>query len=549
MMKNILRISNIHLTKIELSLENINFQFKIKYIITIFTLIIFSDFSAQIGKEIDVIFKKTQEFQHPSKSIKMAYELLRMARKENDPDKIKFALFTIGNSYYRLGEHSKALEYCNMAIAEDGSDDYFSKIYSTRVKSFVLLDLNMTDKSLFENKRAFVMASKIRNKNTDDYYKLIGLLWRDKGVYYTDNDSILKYDQKNVDAFLKLKKYYKGSANLSMPYNNVGYDYLMMGKLDSALVNYRKAEFFARKSKDEFNLAFVFQSYAEYYDELGTLDSAIAYRKKSLEIANKFKEYRLAKVATFSIRELYIKKGDGENSLKYDKLYSSLSDSIDVIRTRELNDVLAIIEKEKELEKKKSDTQKYWIIGFLLLLALLISLYAVYQYRKNKKDYIKFTKLIEGIENKASSEDQHEAQQTEIEKQTSSNISDVKEHELMKKLNNFEKKEQFLSPEISLSSMASSFNTNVNYLSKIIKKYRDNNFSSYINELRINYITRKLKSNPEYLNYKISYLAEECGFTSYSSFVSIFKQQTGITPSKFIDYLREELIKTNQNDH
>lgn len=72
------------------------------------------------------------------------------------------------------------------------------------------------------------------------------------------------------------------------------------------------------------------------------------------------------------------------------------------------------------------------------------------------------------------------------------------------------------------------------------KKNKNASFSGYINELRINYITNKLRSNPEYLTYKIAYLAEEFGYSSYNSFVSIFKQQTGLTPSRFIDYLSKE---------
>ncbi len=50
----------------------------------------------------------------------------------------------------------------------------------------------------------------------------------------------------------------------------------------------------------------------------------------------------------------------------------------------------------------------------------------------------------------------------------------------------------------------------------------------------------KLKQNPEYLNYKISYLAEECGFSSHTVFSRIFIEKMGIPPSKFIEYLKKE---------
>ncbi|HLV38436.1 helix-turn-helix domain-containing protein, partial [Xanthomarina sp.] len=58
-----------------------------------------------------------------------------------------------------------------------------------------------------------------------------------------------------------------------------------------------------------------------------------------------------------------------------------------------------------------------------------------------------------------------------------------------------------------------------------------------INKLRIQYIVNKLKSDPDYLNYKISYLAEECGFSSHSKFSASFKNVTGLSPSTFISNL------------
>jgi AraC-like DNA-binding protein len=35
-------------------------------------------------------------------------------------------------------------------------------------------------------------------------------------------------------------------------------------------------------------------------------------------------------------------------------------------------------------------------------------------------------------------------------------------------------------------------------------------------------------------------LAENCGFASHSSFATVFKSVTGISPVKFIDFLKNE---------
>ncbi|WP_296150424.1 AraC family transcriptional regulator [uncultured Flavobacterium sp.] len=119
-------------------------------------------------------------------------------------------------------------------------------------------------------------------------------------------------------------------------------------------------------------------------------------------------------------------------------------------------------------------------------------------------------------------------------------ISEEVEKRIMRHLSIFEKKHLFLSPNISLSSMSKDFATNGSYLSAIIKKHKNSNFNNYINDLRIEYIILKFKTHPEYFNYKIAYLAEECGFASYAVFHRAFVQKTGISPSKFISSLKTE---------
>jgi YesN/AraC family two-component response regulator len=110
----------------------------------------------------------------------------------------------------------------------------------------------------------------------------------------------------------------------------------------------------------------------------------------------------------------------------------------------------------------------------------------------------------------------------------------------LQKLKRFENSKKFLSKDISLAVLAGQFDTNTKYLSEIINSHYQINFNSYINNLRINYIIEKLKTDPNYKNYKISYLAESSGFSSHSSFATVFKSITGISPVKFIDFLMNE---------
>src|SRR5690606_38620816 len=108
------------------------------------------------------------------------------------------------------------------------------------------------------------------------------------------------------------------------------------------------------------------------------------------------------------------------------------------------------------------------------------------------------------------------------------------EEEILNKLAKFEKSGKFTNPKLTISTLAVQLKTNTTYLSEIINSHKGKNFNAYLNELRITYICEKIYQHPEYLQYKISYLAEESGFTSHSAFATVFKSVTGISPSAFL---------------
>ncbi len=100
---------------------------------------------------------------------------------------------------------------------------------------------------------------------------------------------------------------------------------------------------------------------------------------------------------------------------------------------------------------------------------------------------------------------------------------------------------------MSLAVLAGQFETNTKYLSEVINKHYNVNFNTYINKLRIGFIVEKLKSDSNFMNYKISYLAETCGFSSHSSFATVFKSITGIAPITFIELLKDEKEAIHSN--
>ncbi|WP_413785705.1 helix-turn-helix domain-containing protein [Elizabethkingia sp. HX XZB] len=132
-----------------------------------------------------------------------------------------------------------------------------------------------------------------------------------------------------------------------------------------------------------------------------------------------------------------------------------------------------------------------------------------------------------------------EGEEDQNHKKATTLISQKRENELLQKLEKFENSTEYLSRNFTISNLASILDTNTKYIHAILKSHKSKNFSSYINKLKINYIITKLYEYPEYLNYKISYLANIGGFSSHSHFTQVFKKEATISPSEFIKQLKK----------
>lgn len=203
--------------------------------------------------------------------------------------------------------------------------------------------------------------------------------------------------------------------------------------------------------------------------------------------------------------------------------------------------VKKMISETKINEEKK--IKKIAVISFVILILTAVGM-MIYRKRSNKIIRKKYEDLIAKIhhENGDKPIDLTPEKNNEgIGVKSSVTITDETVKALLFKLEKFETSKKYLRKDLSLTWMASSLATNPKYLSEVIKIYKNHNFTSYINNLRINYIINKLYENPIYREYKITYLAEECGYVTPRVFVNAFKKETGLTPSYFLEELKNSV--------
>lgn len=195
-----------------------------------------------------------------------------------------------------------------------------------------------------------------------------------------------------------------------------------------------------------------------------------------------------------------------------------------------VNSAKSLVISHIENQKTRSETAatNYWLWVFIGLFVCCSGV--VFYYIRTKRAYRQFQKIMHA-----------NAPKKKEEAIRSNSIPAETEQKLLKKLAKFEQSQKFLQPDISLTGLAKSMDTNTKYLSDVINRNKQVNFNQYINDQRIQYIIEKMKSEPKYLNYKMFYLAEECGFSSQSSFSTVFKSVTGISPLSFIKFLKNEI--------
>jgi AraC-like DNA-binding protein len=262
--------------------------------------------------------------------------------------------------------------------------------------------------------------------------------------------------------------------------------------------------------------ALIYQGIGDVYFIENKMDSAIAYLKKAREITEQSKNNKLKESVYKSLATYYEKKGDVDSFAYYVTQHQHLLTENQRASKKMVNEMY------HQLQESSKGDKKYWfILGGSLLVTFIGSTFIIINRR---------TKRLRAKENEAKSKVVRP--QIKISKNAEEAIKD--------KLKAFEASNEFLRKDISFPQLTGILDTNAKYLSHYLKNHYDKDYTTYINDLRIHYIIDRLKSDTRYLEYKISYLADESGFATHSTFSSNFKRVTGISPSEFIGSLRSK---------
>lgn len=455
------------------------------------------------------------------------------------------ALMLIGDVYHRMANRDSVIYYAERAarIAER------ARIYTWQARIYGVLSTQYRETGLLSQGRKYLnlglKASEMMD-SPDAVNQFKGQAYQEMGFYsLVEGDprqAVIHFKQADP-FFQQLPASSNRSFFVAQNEERLGVCYLQLDMPDSARHHFSSALAYNADATDAETplIGFIYNGLGQVNLLQGKLEEAIDFFKQALTAAEATGFPNLQIEIYQSLAGYYRLTGDMDAYVRYNEKY------LDAVRNNMSSHrgyADHIVAKAQLKLEQVATSRRNIILITLLLLGVLVIGAGVY-IRIQRRNHRKFKLLIQRMK---------EAQQPIAVLSTDPDIEDAEREimpeatklELLKKLEQFEAGNGFTDKELSIAVLAGKMKTNTKYLSHIINKYRQKDFNTYVNALRIDYIINKLRDNPKYLNYKISYLAEEAGFSSHSKFTTTFKHVTGLSPSTFIEYLKKNQKRQSQ---
>lgn len=503
-------------------------RFHVKKVILIILLVHSVFVFPQETKNLDDLEKRLNELRNtnPDEVIKIGDYILKYSTSDRQKSN---TLVLMSFAYFAKKDTQRFTEtlFKSKEIAEGTKDpEIITKIYGTIAQMY--LKIEFKDKAADYLQKAIDEVKKM--PEGDSKHRLKGLSYIELGKINLDDNK-----SKEANAYFKrsLAEFNAMNDNSlyfkKRSYYNLGDSFYAMNVLDSAQLYLKKAlkikEYPIVNDYALFTLSSIYTQEKQYQRAIDTLTAIL--NRDNLQDDTLKSEIYLAILKNYNIL------GNAEKYNEYNEKYLALNNEIAANNLSTIKNVIKIEEKDYTTKITSAHEQNNRLLVLLVFIFFSGTAVLLYSRKKKKIQKKQYEAIIDQFEKRTAQIDFPQIPEP-IKDATSQGISPEIEQGILEKLIKFEHSDKFTNPKLTISTVAVQLKTNTTYLSQIINKYKGKNFNLYVNELRINYICEKIHNNPEYLAYKISYLGEMAGFTSHSTFATIFKNVTGISPSTFL---------------
>lgn len=501
-------------------------------IATVVMLMISGALYSQENTEQDLLQIKANElvFSNPDESIKIANHLLKKPQSEEN---IAVLNLLLTRGYITKGDYNKSLDYLFEAgrKAKDRNDSLTTEVLFVKAEVSRKLHLFKQAKDYLNDVNALVSNSKPAIAETAH-------------IRLDIENALIELDSQNYKKALQLLQAIKTDDVTVKKTIEYAIAMALFGVGDTKFADYEfNKALKLYQSLNKPNIVFetrVKIGLSKVYLKEGRNQAAIDLLLPLLDRVIVLNHIPLQEEIYYQLASNYLSIGNKTEYQKYYTTFLSLNDKAMNLDNEAVNSLFNLVGEEQEsgYESYLTTLKIYTYSALAVLVVIIIagvSLYSINKSRRRRlKEIIGYLEVTNNLLVKSYTTDKKEP----VKKIT---ISTETEQVILAKLRKFEASTKYINKDMTLATLSAQLDVNTKYLSEIINKHYNDNFNTYINRLRINYIIEKLKNEPEYLNYKISYLADESGFSSHSSFATVFKTITGIAPTVFIDLIGKEV--------
>lgn len=430
-----------------------------------------------------------------------------ISQKIEHPHAQAIALQNIGLSYQQMGQLDSAFYYFNDSKTFSYETGYLTRALSFYYLANLYMDLQPRGFTLNQVDSAFLLIDKFQA---------------------TPPEALGTVYPKLIVASLELE-----SKLYLLLYNY----FVELNVLDQSNALLEKSLIIARKIQDNSSIASVYLEKALHSDSSVKPELVEMLADSAFNAAARVYDPFLLKRYSDTLVALFTLRGEKKLQKKYAAISRATGDSImKMMGSEELleNQILissaaaeqAIQKLNFEMAQSRTELLFYRVILIIILTggiaAILIAAAMIRQKRSLRlaQGHLSF-RIRQSMD----------TSQSEI-SETVSHGNDTKA-EILQRLKEINDEQRvFVRKDLSLNELATMLHTNKTYLSEIINRQFGMNFNDYINQLRITEACRIIM-DPASDRLSYDQIAEQCGFSSKSTFYAAFKKVTGMSPAAF----------------
>jgi AraC-like DNA-binding protein len=479
-------------------------------------------------------------------------------------EQIANSIYYEASAKYNLAEkeNDKSILY----LEQQGLNNYEAKVFYARIhwlKAEIRFLFNDYKSGIHLYNKALNVALENGDQETSAliYFNIAGMMFNfpelESKVEKYINQAQIDEEIKNND-FLIFKKSFeflnelkKGnlqeakslleSVKKYTSTDNTNNDYIYLIEAKLALQEKNKSKVFKLLTKfensvnklDFQNRMNIYMAWNKYFELTKNSKAQIENLRKGILDSRAFNDKTNELDFSKELYQVFLKKGDKEQTLKLAQHIIALTDSAKVNRAYLLGELDKMIElselnREKKIIIESSNLKTLFIyISVAFLIAVLLFLLFIYKQNIN----LKFSnqKLLEKNKKLISLE-----KIVPTKKEMPSEKLNETELDLLERIKTkFTSEKVYLNDDLKLVNFSKLINSNTTYVSNVINKHYQKSFSSLINEYRVKESLKLLENNATQ-NYTIEYISKKSGFKSRTAFYKSFKDYTGLLPSYYM---------------